>query len=236
MTSTASYVPSYENSFKTAVASAANIEVKNIGGMIVVSDEDQSRRLNEKLRLSGGRLLTSTYTWTIYFTIHVDLSDLNDDSVTDASSFATVLDSSFSSGLEGALQSEGLPVTAVTSIATSAADDDDDDDDKNSANNAQIYEAVFIPLGFLIIFAVFYFMTNRKYFDHCKKRDDSPGRKEGPTTSGFAAFETADTQNPIVHSSAEEIADTRTRGLTKAPGQERSRSRGESTVNHGEGL
>jgi tripeptidyl-peptidase-1 len=236
MTSTASYVPSYENSFKTAVASAANIEVKNIGGMIVVSDEDQSRRLNEKLRLSGGRLLTSTYTWTIYFTIHVDLSDLNDDSVTDASSFATVLDSSFSSGLEGALQSEGLPVTAVTSIATSAADDDDDDDDKNSANNAQIYEAVFIPLGFIIIFAVFYFMTNRKYFDHCKKRDDSPGRKEGPTTSGFAAFETADTQNPIVHSSAEEIADTRTRGLTKAPGQERSRSRGESTVNHGEGL
>ncbi len=238
MTSTASYVTSYENSFKTAVASAANIEVKNIGSMNVVSEEEQSRRLNEKLRLSGGRLLTSTYSWTFYFTVHVELSDLNDDGVTDASSFATVLDSSFSSGLEGALQSEGLPVTAVTSIATSAADDDDDDDDddKNSTNNAKIYEGVFIPLGFIIIFAVFYFMTNQKYFDHCKKRDDSPGRKEGPTTSGFAAFETADTQNPIVHSSAEEIADTRTRGLTTAPGQKRSRSRGESTVNHGEGL
>ena len=146
---------------KTTIASELSVDESTIRNFVVTSTATTT---STRVRR---RHLAATYTWAVSFSVVVSLSALNDDSVTSASAFESVVIGALDSSLESALADAGVEVS-VEAVETSTPASDDDASGSSGKNKSGISSAGVAVIagavmgGVLLIKAIAWLVRQRR--------------------------------------------------------------------------
>ena len=146
---------------KTTIASELSVDESTIRNFVVTSTATTT---STRVRR---RHLAATYTWAVSFSVVVSLSALNDDSVTSASAFESVVIGALDSSLESALADAGVEVS-VEAVETSTPASDDDASGSSGKNKSAISSAGVAVIagavmgGVLLIKAIAWLVRQRR--------------------------------------------------------------------------